>query len=71
MNSIQFFSAFGLGAVFVAMFKICATRWNLNFQEKKEAYVGFLKALHRQEVEKTEESALFVDHWNDVCELVG
>lgn len=75
MNFISLLTAFGLGSIVTAFVQAWFTKKsyleNRNFQEKKEAYVGFLKAAYRQEVEKTQESALFVGHMNNVCELVG
>ncbi|HEY8697677.1 MAG TPA: hypothetical protein VIM02_08670 [Rhizomicrobium sp.] len=44
---------------------------NRDFQEKKEAYVGFLEALHRSEVEQTGEASKRAGHWQNRCELVG
>ncbi|MBV8978537.1 MAG: hypothetical protein JOZ13_14290 [Alphaproteobacteria bacterium] len=44
---------------------------NRNFQEKKEAYVGFLEALHRSEVEGTPEASLRAGHWQNRSELVA
>jgi hypothetical protein len=79
MMNIKLFSAlltaFGLGSIVTAFVQAWLTKKsyieNRNFQEKKEAYVGFLRAAHRQEVEKTKESALFCGHMNNLCELVG
>ena len=44
---------------------------NRNFQEKKEAYVGFLEALHRSEIERTTEASARAGHWQNRCELVA
>ena len=41
------------------------------FREKKEAYVNFLQALHRSEIEGTAEAAKYVGHWQNVCDLVA
>ncbi|MFC7334605.1 hypothetical protein [Rhodocista pekingensis] len=41
------------------------------FREKKEAYVNLLNALHRSEVERTPEAALYVGHCRNVCDLVA
>ena len=75
MNIIQFFSAFGLGAVVTALIQAWLSNIayvsKRNFDEKKETYIGFLDALHKSEVEKTEESALNVGHWKNRIELVG
>ena len=44
---------------------------NRRFEERKEAYVGLWVAMHRSEIEKTEEAALNVGHWVARCELVA
>jgi len=41
------------------------------FREKKEAYVGYLNAMHRSEIEGTSEAAKYVGHWQNVCDLVA
>lgn len=75
LSYIQLFTAFGLGSIVTAFIQAWLTKKsyleNRNFQEKKEAYVGFLKASHEQEVKKTHESALFLGHMIGICELVG
>jgi hypothetical protein len=75
MNFISLLTAFGLGSIVTAFIQAWLTKKsyleNRNFQEKKEAYVGFLKAAHRSEIDKTEESALFLGHCADICSLVG
>lgn len=42
-----------------------------NFQEKKEAYIGFLEALHRSDVEQTREASMRAGHWKNRCDLVA
>ncbi len=68
-------TAFGLGSIVTAFVQARLTKKsyleNRNFQEKKEAYVGYLKDLHRQEIEKTEESALFVGHMQSICDTIS
>ena len=75
MNFISLLTAFGLGSIVTALVQAWLTKKsyleNRNFQEKKEAYVGFLKADHRAAVEKTHESSLFLGHMIGICELVG
>jgi hypothetical protein len=75
MTLIQFFSAFGLGALITALVQAWLTRHaedaKRNFQEKKDAYVGLLDALHRSETDQTEEASRFVGLWMDRIELVG
>ena len=75
MSIIQFLSAFGLGAIVNALVQAwLSQRANIakrNFEEKKESYVGFLEAMHRSEIEKSEEAALHVGHWQARIELVG
>jgi hypothetical protein len=41
------------------------------FQEKKEAYIGFLEALHRSDVEQTREASMRAGHWKNRCDLVA
>jgi len=75
MGFVQFFSAFGLGALVTAFVQAWLARrayvQQRNFQEKKECYVGFLDALHQSGVERTETAALNVGHWQNRIELVG
>lgn len=46
-------------------------RRSLRFEERKEAYVGLLQAMHRSEIEKSDDAALRVGHWCARCELVA
>jgi hypothetical protein len=75
MTIVQFISAFGLGAIFTALVQAWlsqrADAAKRNFQEKKESYIGFLNAMHRSEIERNEEAALHVGHWQARIELVG
>lgn len=75
MSVIQFFSAFGLGAIVTALVQAWlsnrAYRLKRNFDERKECYIGSLDALHRSEVTRTPEAALLVGHWQNRIELVG
>lgn len=73
--SIEILSAFGLGAIFTAIFQaffnLYQNKKALSFQEKKEAYIGYLNAMHQSEVCRDEQSALNVGHWQNRIELVG
>jgi hypothetical protein len=75
VSIIEFLSAFGLGAIVTTL--IQAYLSNLayvskrNFDEKKESFVGFLDAMHRSEIERSDEAAKNVGHWQNRIELVG
>jgi hypothetical protein len=79
MELIQLLSAAGVGGIVGSLLTTLVQAWianrsyltNRNFQEKKEAYVGFLEALHRSEVEKTPEASSRAGHWQNRCELVA
>lgn len=75
MSVIQFISAFGLGAIVSALIQGWMTHRayvaRRDFEEKKEAYTGYLDALHASEIRKTEEAALSVGHWANRVQLVG
>jgi len=79
MGLLQILSAAGIGGIIGSLLTTFAQAWfarksyleNRNFQEKKEAYVGFLEALHRSEVEGTIEASLRAGHWQNRCELVA
>ena len=75
MSIIQFISAFGLGALVTALVQAWLSQRadiaKRNFQEKKESYIGFLEAMHRSEIERSENAALHVGHWQARIELVG
>jgi carotenoid cleavage dioxygenase-like enzyme len=75
MTIIQFISAFGLGALVTAFVQAWlsqrADNAKRNFQEKKEAYIGFLDAMHDSEIKRCEKSAIHVGHWHNRVELVG
>jgi hypothetical protein len=68
---LAFISAFGLGAIVQTYISQRADTKKRNFQEKKESYFGFLEAMHRSEIERSEEAALYVGHWQARIELVG
>jgi len=75
MDTLQFLSAFGLGAIVSTVIQgWLSQRAYLRqraFAEKKESYVGYLDALHRSEVEGGPDAALFVGHWENRIALVG
>lgn len=75
MDWIQLISAAGLGAIIATITQSWlaerAAIKQRNFQEKKDAYVGILNAMHRSEIEQTSEAALYVGHWSNICEIVG
>lgn len=75
MDTIQFLTAFGLGAIVSAVVQAWLSHRayvrQRNFEEKKESYTGFLDALRQSEVEKTPAAALLVGHWQNRIELVG
>lgn len=64
MDIIQFLTAFGLGAIVNAYIQSWLSKLSYiskrNFEEKKEAYVGFLEAMHNSEIKRCEKSALHV-----------
>jgi K+ transporter len=75
MDWIKLISAGGIGAIVATIIKSWlegrAAMKEKTFQEKKNAYVGFLKSIHDSEVKRTEEAALYAGHWIDICDLVG
>ena len=69
-----------VGALGVGSLATVITQWfltrsdsrrELRFQERKDAYVGLWQAMHRSEIEGTDEAALHVGHWVARCELVA
>ena len=44
---------------------------NRRFQEKKEAYIGFLEAFTTSEIDQTAATAIKSGHWINRCELVA
>jgi hypothetical protein len=79
MDYIQLISAAGIGGIVGSLLTTLVQAWlsnkqhlaDRNFQEKKEAYIGYLDALYKSEVQKTYEAALNVGYWQNRCELVG
>lgn len=76
---IAFFSAAGLGGIIGSAMTSLLQAWlsrkaalnERRFREKKEAYIGYLNALYRSEIEGTSEAAKHVGHWRNVCDLVA
>ncbi|MCX8954351.1 hypothetical protein OU790_12990 [Ruegeria sp. NA] len=72
---ITILGALGLGSLATVITQWLLTRADsrkkLRFQERKDAYVGLWQAMHRSEIERTEEAALHVGHWVARCELVA
>lgn len=79
MDYIQIFSAAGLGGIIGTLLTTCVQAWlsnrqlllNRKFNEKKEAYVGFLQAAHFNEIEQTTQSAISWAYWQARCQVVG
>ncbi len=79
MDFIQFISAAGIGGIIGSLLTtVVQARLsnkqqiaNRNFQEKKEAYIGFLEAGHRSEAEKTSAASINWGYWKNHCELVA
>ena len=75
MDWLQLISAAGLGAIISTFIQSwlaerTATKQR-QFQEKKDAYVGMLSAIHKSEIEQTKEASLYAGHWINICEIVG
>lgn len=79
MTLLQWLAAAGIGGVIGSLITSIVQAWSSqrtqlaarNFQEKKEAYVGFLESLHRSDVEQTRETSMATGHWFNRCELVA
>ncbi len=79
MEIIQLISAAGIGGIVGSLLTTVVQSWladqsyltNRNFQEKKEAYVGFLKAGHLNEIEQSHASSMEWAYWKARCELVA
>ena len=79
MDYIQIFSAAGIGSIMGSLLTVCVQAWlsnqqllsNRKFNEKKEAYVGFLQAAHINEIENTRQSATHWAYWQARCQVVG
>ena len=75
MNILPILSAFGLGAIVTtavqSWLSMRAEFIKRKFQEKKEAYLGLLNAIHESEISQTDAAAKYVGVWLDRVELVG
>ncbi|MCA0449899.1 MAG: hypothetical protein LCH62_09025 [Proteobacteria bacterium] len=78
-NLSSIISAAGLGGIVGGLATSLLQSWlsrraafdERRFREKKDAYLNFLQALHRSEIERTSEAALNVGHCRNVCDLVA
>ena len=72
---IPLLTAFGAGSVVTALIQAFLTQISKkserSFAEKKEAYVGLLKAYHEAAVNPSEESSKNFAFWQMRCELVA
>jgi len=72
---ISLLAAFGLGSVVTAVIQdrlnARRDRAKRNFEEKKEAFIGLLKAYHVAAVEPSERSSKEFGYWQSRCELVA
>lgn len=79
MDYVQLISAAGIGGIIGSLLTTVVQAWLANqqllssrsFQEKKEAYVGYLDACTRNEIEGTESSFILTGYWKNRIELVG
>ncbi|MET0155394.1 MAG: hypothetical protein ABW189_04745 [Rickettsiales bacterium] len=79
MDYIRLISAARIGGIVGSLLTTLVQAWlsnkqrldDRNFQEKKEAYVGYLDAAHNSEVQRTLESVQKWGYWENRCELVG
>jgi hypothetical protein len=72
---LEYLSGFGLGAVVVVLIQnllnFYQEKRTRTFNEKKEAYVGLLEALHQASVESTLAAQKNFGYWQIRCELVS
>ena len=75
MALLEFISTAGLGGLIVILLQSWLTNKsatkNRNFQEKKEAYIGFLRSAVENEIAPSNETSLLCGYWINICELVG
>jgi|GEM_PF-1043018 hypothetical protein len=79
MDVVQIISAAGIGGVVGSLLTTIvqayyARRSHLDdrsFQEKKEAYIGYLDATYKSDIQRNEEAALYCGHWKNRCEVVA
>ncbi len=72
---IEMLSTFGLGALTVAFVQFLMTAYRdkkqLQFSEKKEAYIGLLEAYHLAALKPSNTASKNFALWQIRCELVG
>jgi hypothetical protein len=79
MEVAQLLSAAGFGGIVGSLLTTIVQAWlagkqvtsNRNFSEKKDAYLGFLEAAHRSEIQQTLEASMNWGYWRNRCELVA
>jgi hypothetical protein len=79
MDIVNIISAAGIGGIIGSLLTTVAQAYyahksHLNdrsFQEKKEAYAGYLDAIYKSDIQRSEEAALYCGHWINRCELVA
>ncbi|MDD3183039.1 MAG: hypothetical protein PHD48_09590, partial [Alphaproteobacteria bacterium] len=75
MNIISLVSAAGIGAILATIIHAWLTeRKEIRqriFQEKKEAYLGFLNAMYVAEITPSEENQRKGGYWVNVCRIVA
>jgi len=75
MDIISLISAAGLGAIFATIIQSWLTEKREKrqrvYQEKKDAYLGFLNAMYVAEIEPTEENSRRGGYWMNVSKIVG
>ena len=79
VDIVQLISAAGIGGIVGSLLTTLVQAWisshaalaDRRFQEKKEAYIGFLEALATSEIEPTPGNSLRAGHWINRCELVA
>jgi len=72
---ISLIAAAGLGSIFTTCIQECLISRrdseNRKFEEKKEAFIGLLKAYHSSAVDPSEKNAKEFGYWQLRCELVA
>ena len=75
MDVLALLTAFGLGSIVTALVQSWLSSQQLknvrSFEERKEAYIGLLKAYHRAAVERNDVAAKKFAYWQLRCELVA
>ena len=68
-------SGAGIGAILATIIQSWMTNSREKkqriFQEKKDAYVGFLQAMHASEVHPSDEASSLGGYWINICKIVG